>query len=235
MSILKVIMSRPIVNKKAFTAAIAVVLAVAATVSVAHFLLQRTARWEAHRFLNAVKTARIGESSAHVLWWRLRFFAYSNGRTCNNLSGECWYNFAIRPPSGNWRVEGGASTRNGRIFSKAFVMSVGNKTAGFIEQRQMEASIAGGCVAISRHPRYAPENPMGGPVFVVYFTPEATPEQKHHAAGVNVRCLEETACPEFADMMADAYSDYWQDEMWFTANHAALEKRHEERMKQQQH
>jgi hypothetical protein len=130
------------VNKKGVTAAIAVVLAVAATVSVAHFLLLRTARWEAHRFLNAVKTARIGDRSAQVWWWELRFFAYSNGRTCNSLSGECWYNFAIRTPSSNWRVEGGVSTRKGRMFSKTFIMSVGDKTAGFIEQQQMEASIA---------------------------------------------------------------------------------------------
>jgi hypothetical protein len=223
-------MLRLVVSKKA-TAAIAVLLAVAATLSVSHFLLQRLARQEAQRLFNTVKTAQLGASSAQVLWWRLRFFAYSNSRTCNSLSSECWYNFVIRFPSANWRVESGISTRNGRLFSKAFVMSVGSKTAGFVERQQMEAGIAERCIAISRHPYYAPENPMGGPVFVVHFTPEATPEQKRHAAGINVRCLEEAACPEFADMMPDAYSDYWRDEMWFTVNHAALEKQHEEGIK----
>lgn len=221
-------------HKKAVTAAIAVVLAVAAAVSVAHFLLQRAAPSEAQRFLTAVATAQIGESSAQVWWWRLRFLTYSTGRTCNSLSGECWYNFAIRPRTGNWRVEGGVSTRNGRLFSKAFVMSVGDKAAGFIEQQQMEASIAKRCVGISRHPNYAPENPMGGPVFLVYFTPEATPEQERHATGINARCLEGATCSEFAEIMPAAYSDYWRDEMWFKANHAALEKQHEEHTKRQQ-
>ena len=228
-------MLRPLVNKKAFTVTIAIALIVAAGLSADYLLSEWATRWEAQWFLNAVEGAHIGARSTQVLWWRLRFFPYSNGKTCNSLSGECWYNFAIRPHSGNWGVEGGISTRNGRIFSKVFVMSVGNKTAGFIEQQQMEASIAEKCVAISVHPNYAPENPMGGPVFVVYFTPEATPEQKRHAAGINVRCLEGATCREFADMMPDAYSDYWQDEMWFTANHAALEKQHEKRIKRPEH
>ncbi len=222
------------VTKKASIAAFAVALTVAA-VSAAPFLLQPGARWEAQQFLKVVATTQIGDRSVQVWWWELRFLGHSNGRTCNSLSGECWYNFAIRPPSDNWRVEGGVSTRNGRIFSKTFVMSVGDNAAGFIEQQQMEASIAKRCVAISRHPNYAPENPMGGPVFVAYFTPEATSEQKRHATGINLRCLKEAACREFADMMPDAYSDYWRDEMWFKANHAALETQHKERIKPQQH
>src|SRR5690349_19558714 len=134
-------MLRPLVNKKAFTVTIAIALIVAAGLSADYLLSEWATRWEAQWFLNAVEGAHIGARSTQVLWWRLRFFPYSNGKTCNSLSGECWYNFAIRPHSGNWGVEGGISTRNGRIFSKVFVMSVGNKTAGFIEQQQMEASI----------------------------------------------------------------------------------------------